>query len=148
MSSNSAIVSGSQLVGASIFNLTSQIVTNIDRAAKCHSDAPLVESWSGVYPQIKSSSCARKIMGDEDKVIACASTKLQKRDICGAICCLCSEEILALSSNATHQALLTEHPPRPADRRPFEGDPANDRHCNSRQTSDLVLHDRICWGQG
>ena len=49
--------------------------------------------------------------------MARASAKLQEGDIRGAVRCLCSDETLAPSTAATHQALLAKHPSRPADRR-------------------------------
>src|SRR5271170_4809185 len=97
------------LRGGKRHNLTTQIVTQIDRTARGMGPA-LDDSQapdSGGNAQRK-----RKVRDEQDGAVRRASAKLQEGDIRGAVRCLCSEETLA-----PHQVLLSKHPAAPADRR-------------------------------
>ena len=99
--------------GGKRYNLTTQIVNQIDRAVKGQGSAPMEPAAAPTH----RPGGTRKIADEEDKVVSRASAKLQEGDIRGAVRCLCSDETLAPSTSATHQALLAKHPSRPADRR-------------------------------
>src|SRR5277367_3746580 len=102
------------LRGGKRHNLTTQIVTQIDRTARGMGPA-LDDSQapdSGGNAQRK-----RKVRDEQDGAVRRASAKLQEGDIRGAVRCLCSEETLAPPTSATHQVLLSKHPAAPADRR-------------------------------
>jgi len=100
--------------GGKRHNLTTQIVTQIDRTAR------------GIGPALDDSQAPdsggnaqqkRKVRDEQDGAVRRASAKLQEGDIRGAVRCLCSEETLAPPTSATHQVLLSKHPAAPADRR-------------------------------
>ena len=107
--------------GGKRHNLTTQIVSQIDRATRSRCTNPgnlssTADNRAPPAPQKKARGGPGGMDMDEAAVHR-ASAKLQEGDIRGAVRCLCSEETLAPSTAATLESLIAKHPSCPNDRR-------------------------------